>query len=165
MTRQPRTLPRWTVFVAILALAVAPATSRAGPVAWPGSAEGRSSAELVEMTVSFKLDPTLTRSLYMGDRWVSPARFSATSGTDTAVVQVRLQGVDARGVRRSAEAATWVADDPEIVAVSPVTGADVTLTILTEGETFVRVEAGRLSKVLTVKARQDRDVLRVEITQ
>lgn len=162
---QKRILPRWTGLLAILALAATPATSTAEPVATLGSAAGRPLVDLVGMTVSFKLDPTLTRSLYMGDRWVSPARFAASSGADTAVVEVRLQGVDARGARRSADGATWVADDPEIVTVSPEKGGDVTLTILTEGETRVRVEAGRVSKVLTVKARQDQDILRVEITQ
>ena len=52
-------------------------------------------SDLNDIKVSFKLDPRLTRSMYMGDRWISKTTFLSTiqEGSEHTV-EVRAQGLD-----------------------------------------------------------------------
>jgi FKBP-type peptidyl-prolyl cis-trans isomerase len=122
-------------------------------------------AALVTIDISFKLDPRLTRGLYMGDRWVSPPTYSLNQPGKSATVDVRVGGVDATG-RRVEIDPTWIAADPEMVTVTPTEGSEVEITIHRAGESQLRVSAGGVSRHLTVKAVQtDSGALQVEIAQ
>lgn len=134
------------------------------PASTPTGASEPPPGGMEAITVSFKLDSRLTRGLYMGDRWVSPKRFSASNGAgDPIAVQVRAFGVNTRGGRKRLSA-TWTVGDADIVSVSPTQGAEVDLVVSDEGRTTVRVESGHVVEELDVRAWRDGDALLVEIT-
>ena len=96
------------------------------------------SGPLTDVALSFKLDPRLTRSLYMGDRWFSPATFTTTQDVDRINVEVRAVGRDARGQDARIDP-EWIAADPKMVTVAPARGGQVTITVHRAGETRLRV--------------------------
>ena len=96
------------------------------------------SGPLTDVAVSFKLDPRLTRSLHMGDRWFSPATFTTTQDADRINVEVRAVGRDARGQDARIDP-EWIAADPKMVTVTPARGGQVTITVHRAGETRLRV--------------------------
>lgn len=123
----------------------------------PGAAAG--------IAVSFKLDPRLTRGLYMGDRWVSPPTYTSTVREGSEVtVDARAEGRDAKG-RTSEISPRWIPADPEMVTVVPAKGKDVKITVKRAGETKVTVAAAGVSRELAIKAIRKDDTIRVEITQ
>ena len=105
------------------------------------------SGPLADVAVSFKLDQRITRSLYMGDRWFSPATFTTTQDVDRINVEVRAVGRDARGQDARIDP-EWIAADPKMVTVSPARGSQVTITVHRAGETSLR-----LVQPLTASAR------------
>ena len=117
---------------------------------------------LTDLQVSFKLDPRLTKGLYMGDRWVSPPTYAGTSGQDT--VEARAQGVDAEG-RSVSISPQWIAADPEMVTVSPSQGSEVKITLKRAGESRLQVISQGVTKELSIKAAMRNDVLQVQIAQ
>ncbi len=128
-----------------------------------GAGKGGSS-KLGSLAVSFKLDPRLTQSLYMGDRWVSPERFSISGGKDSATIEARVEGRDARGIGWPVTA-TWTTADPTLLTVSPTEGDAVTLTVHGPGKSTVQVDAAGITQVLSVDATLRGAVLLVEIRQ
>ena len=96
------------------------------------------SAPLTDVAISFKVDPRLTRSLYMGDRWFSAPTFKTVQDTNRVNVEVRAIGRDASG-RTAAIAPEWVSADPKMVSVSPARGDHVTITVHRAGESSLRV--------------------------
>lgn len=133
-----------------------------------------------DVAVSFKLDPRLTRSLYMGDRWFSPATFTTTQDVDRINVEVRAVGRDARGQDARIDP-EWIATDPKMVTVSPARGNQVTITVHRPGETRLRVVQplvqstrsvadGRANeqaivKELTIRAWKQGPAIQAEISQ
>jgi hypothetical protein len=115
------------------------------------------------LAISFKLDPRITRSLYMGDRWVSPATYSRVGDATAVAVEARASGNDSKG-KPVAIRADWVPADTELVTVTPVGDGEVRLTVNGEGETSVDVVAGGVSRTLRVKAIRAHGALQVEIT-
>ncbi len=115
-----------------------------------------------DLQFSFKLDPRLTRSDQMGDRWLSPKTYRGTVGQDT--VEVKVVGIDAQGrpVRVDPE---WVPSDSEMVMVSPNRGNAVSIVVKRAGESKVQLTAEGVSKELAIKAVYRDNALRVEITQ
>jgi hypothetical protein len=105
-------------------------------------------ASATDIKVSFKLDPRLTRSLYMGDRWVSPPTYSGLQEGEFSV-QARAQGHDAGG-RPVAATLNWRSADPQIVSVAPGQGNAVTITVHRAGESRVRVTLENASKEVIV---------------
>jgi hypothetical protein len=142
-----------------LAVALAPP---AGAADGEGGKAAAQAAAHERLELTFKVDPRLTRGLYMGDRWVSPPRYSAHLPADAAVVDARAQRVGATG-RRSAVPARWTAGDPAMVSVTPGSGAEVRLRVLREGESRVEVDAAGLARGFSVKALRKEAVLQVEI--
>jgi FKBP-type peptidyl-prolyl cis-trans isomerase len=130
--------------------------------ATPGLCADEKISSLTDLQVSFKMDPRLTQGLYMGERWLSPATYTGTSGQDS--VQAKVQGTDAKGKPVSIKP-KWVPSDPEMVSVAPSEGTQVTITVRRPGESRVQVTSHGLSKELTIKAAQRNDVLQVEIAQ
>lgn len=138
---------------AALILSLAAAAAQAAPPAAP----------LARIEVSFKLDARLTRSLYLGDRWVSPATFRAPPQARPAVVRASARGVDTRG-RPLAIAPRWIAADPEMVEVTE--GAEgVSITVKRAGESKLRVAFRGITRELTVRAASRGESLAVEIAR
>jgi hypothetical protein len=117
----------------------------------------------VDIRLSFKLDQRLTRSMYMGDRWVSPQTYTKVQDGEKLIVEARAQAVDKWG-RQVEIVPEWKAEDPSMVTVSPEKERQVAFTIHKEGRSSVLVEAGDISKRLTLMARRHKGVLLVEIT-
>jgi len=119
---------------------------------------------LARLQVSFKLDPRLTRSLYMGDRWVSPPSYTRVQDGKDLIVEAKVHGLNARGEPAPVHA-TWRSADPEIVTVSRAQGQEVTLTIRRAGRTHIAVAYDDVSSKLAVDAVLHQGVLRVDISQ
>lgn len=116
------------------------------------------------LAVAFRLDPAVTRSLYLGDRWVSPPTFRFAQSGDRYVVQAKLQHVDPHGERVDLSG-DWSTPDPGMIAIERHDYGQVTLVIRRAGTTQLRVSAGGASKVLPVHATRTADAMEVTITQ
>ena len=119
-------------------------------------------ATLTDLKVFFKLDPRLTRGLYMGERWVSPPTYVGAGAQDT--VEARVQGIGPKGRVRNISA-QWAPADPEMVAVSPSQGKEVKITVKRAGESRLRVTSHGVTKELAIKAAYQGDSMQVEIAQ
>lgn len=121
-------------------------------------------AALADISVSFKLDPRLTRGLYMGERWGSPATYSGVQ-EGVFTVDARVQGLDVKGQPVDISP-KWIPEDPKMVTVSPSQGNAVQITVLRAGRTSLKVTSQGFSKILYIKAApyQGRAIL-AEISQ
>lgn len=155
-----------------LAAALVAGSARAAPPAQadvgampqaPASGSRAAAAAISDIKVQFKLDPRITKSLYMGERWVSPPAYSQVGENKKVIVEARGHGQDARG-QPSAVSLTWTAANPDMVAVSPARGHQVAITVLHAGESSVEVNAQGVSRTLAIKAEYKGDFLHVEIT-
>jgi hypothetical protein len=117
---------------------------------------------LTDILVAFKLDPRLTQSLYMGDRWVASSS-GVQGGKYTA--EASAQGVDANG-RPVEISPKWVPSDPEMVTVTPSQGSIVEISVTRPGQSSLKVTSEGVTRTLTVKAEKYRgNALKVDITQ
>lgn len=121
-------------------------------------------AGLKDIKISFKIDPRLTRSMYMGDRWVSPPIFTPARQGKTATVDASADGLDAMGKRASIKPA-WIPTDPGMVEVTRGQGNDVQITVKRAGASKLKVVAQGVTKELAIKAVDQGDVIAVEIAQ
>lgn len=110
--------------------------------------------------VAFKLDPRLTKGLYMGERWVSPPTYTTTLDT----VEARVAGVGPKGSLGNISA-KWIPSDPGMVTISPAEGNEVKISVKRAGESRVQVTSGGISKELSIKAANQNNVMQVEIAQ
>ncbi len=117
-----------------------------------------------EIAVSFKLDPRLTRGMYMGDRWVSPPTYTRVQSGDALVVEARAETQNTSG-QKGAASPTWASGNTAVLKVSPSTGRDVLLTVVGEGRTDLTLNEGDVSKALSVEVVRQEGVLRVDISQ
>ena len=142
------------------------------PVAVPGDEAGPSRAMRKDETqpaqrrstlvVAFRLDPNVTRGLFLGDRWVSPPTFAFAQPGDRYVVHARAQpGEDSEDVI----AAQWATTDPDMIAITPVSDGAVTIAVDRAGTAELRVTARGESKILQVAARKHPDAMEVEFRQ
>lgn len=134
----------------------------ASPTVLPGAA-------VAGIKVYFKLDPLLTRGLYLGERWVSPPTYtSALQEGEQATVEARAEGQDTRR-RRLVKylSAEWLPADPAMVRVSPGPANVVKITVQKPGESTVQVRFGEVSRTLIIKAtyRDRENGTQVEISQ
>lgn len=113
------------------------------------------------LTVSFKLDPRLTRGLHMGTRWVSPARYVARQSGPLITLQARAQSA----AGRDTTGASWLASQPDMIALSSDHGREVEITVLREGESEVVVAHGDEVTKLAVKAAHESGTWRVEFSR
>jgi hypothetical protein len=120
---------------------------------------------LTGITVSFKMDPRITKGLYMGDRWISPPTYTSTlqEGKEIAV-EARVHGVDAKGNTLKIEAG-WIPSDPEMVTVAPAQGDRVKITVKRAGESRLTLSSNGFSKDLKVKAKYEGDAMQVDLVQ
>ncbi|MGN6514072.1 MAG: hypothetical protein ACTHKZ_10960 [Lysobacteraceae bacterium] len=115
------------------------------------------------LSVAFRLDPALTRGIYLGQRWVSPPEFHFAQQGARFVVEAKAQDVDADGTRLDV-GGDWSTSDPEMVAISRHPGG-VTLEMREAGESELTVRAGGASRTLRVSAERLPDAMRVRISQ
>lgn len=118
---------------------------------------------LTGIGASFRLDPRLTRSLYLGDRWVSPKTYSRVQDGKTLVVEARAVGHKPRG-RPVPVPATWTSDRPEVLSVAPPRGPEVVLTAHRLGRARLVLAFGPYSKAFAVEVVRQGGALRVDIT-
>jgi hypothetical protein len=129
-----------------------------------GGGAPSSPAAVREIEVSFKLDDRLTRSLFLGDRWVSPSTFSAPPQAKTAVVRASVKGIDTGG-KRVAIAPRWTPADPRMVQVTKGGGGEARITVKRPGESKLTVAFEGITKELLVKASKQGGALAVQISQ
>jgi hypothetical protein len=122
-------------------------------------------AALKEIKVSFKLDPRVTRGMYMGDRWISPPNFiQIQDGEKPLTIEAQAKGLDAQGEPVEIKP-TWTPADPEMLKVSPGQGRQVAITVLRDGESKLKVDSQGVSKTLTFKAKYLGKFLHVVVSQ
>jgi hypothetical protein len=109
------------------------------------------------------LDPRITTSHYMGERWVAPATFTLFNEGSEIVVDARAHEVAVGGMRDVT--ATWTPADPAMITVSPSVSHQVQLTVHRAGQSIVSVSTPEGSVDLVVNAVQPSGVWRVDITQ
>ena len=125
----------------------------------------RAPGALTGIEVSFKMDPRITRGMYMGDRWISPPTFTSTfqEGKETTV-EARVHGVDAKKNKMKIKP-KWTPSDPGMVTVTPGEGSDVKIAVKRAGKSTLNVAAPGVSKELSIKATEEGNAIRVEIAQ
>ena len=126
-------------------------------------AAGTASASITNIKISFKMNPSVTRGMYMGDRWLSPPYYNVEEGKEISV-EALAQGLDAQG-KLIEISPTWKAGDPAMIKISLDKGQKVTLTIIKEGKSNLRVSFGDISRELLVKAWHKDNAMHVEISQ
>jgi len=148
----------------LLALAAFIGVLLAGAVQVPQEAIGQAATSITNIRVSFKLDPSLTRGMYMGERWVSPPTYTAVQDGKEITVEASAQGLDVKGkpIDISPE---WIPEDPKMVAVSPGQGRHVKITVRRAGQTSLKVVSDGASKRLVIKATHQEGAIQVEISQ
>ena len=136
----------------------------AGTIQVPQEAIGQAATSVTNIQISFKLDPSITRGMYMGERWVSPPTYTAVQDGKEITVEASVQGLDAKGkpIDISPE---WIPEDPKMVAVSPAKGRQVKITVRRTGQSGLKVAAQGFSRKLVVKATHLEGAIQVEISQ
>jgi FKBP-type peptidyl-prolyl cis-trans isomerase FklB len=123
----------------------------------------QAAADLMEIVVSFKLDPRLMGGSYGQVGWITPQTYQGIRGQDT--VEAKAGGLDANGGAIAAISAEWIPEDPDMVTITPGEGGSVKITVRNPGQSSLKVVYGDLSKTLEIKAISENDLLRVEISQ
>lgn len=130
----------------------------------PDARDVQADAGLKDIKVSFKVDRRLTRSMYMGDRWVSPPTFTPARQGKTATVEAASDGLNGSGKRVRIDP-KWIPADPGMVEVTDGEGDAVRITVKRPGESTLSVVAQGITKVLAIKAVKQGDAIAVEIAQ
>ena len=148
----------------LLAIAALIGVLLVGAIQAPQEAIGQAATSVTNIRVTFKLDPSLTRGMYMGERWVSPPTYTAVQEGKEITVEASAQGLDAKGklIDISPE---WIPEDPKMVAVSPGQGRQVKITVRRAGQTSLKVVSDGASKRLVIKATYQDGATQVEILQ
>lgn len=164
----PAPSPEAGAISASTAAGVAPptATAPAAVAAAAGAPRDKGAPVAAEVKVAFKVDPRLTGGMHLGERWVSPPKFTTTHSRDggkTVTVEVRARAVDAEGRSVGGATPTWWAADPDVVAVSSGEGDRVELSVKRAGTTDLAVTAGGATARYTVVAAGSPSPVRVSI--
>jgi hypothetical protein len=128
-----------------------------------GDPQGPGAAATSGLVVSFMLDPRLTTSVYMGERWVTPETFTLVHEGEVVPVHARAHLADRNG--RSDVSASWTSADHDMLAVSLQEAHQVEITVRHTGQTTLTVTHGESSRTLIVMASQNAGVWRVDISQ
>jgi hypothetical protein len=119
---------------------------------------------LQDIEISFKLDPRLTKSLYMGDRWVSPPTYTKVGEGPECSVEVKVRGVGAQG-KAMEISPRWTSANPNVAIIAPDEGKEVKIIVNRPGQTTIQVAALGLIKKLALTAVAHGDTLLIELTQ
>lgn len=148
--KQLKMLPTLAVVVLMLIFSAA-----------PGAAQGSG------FDVNYKLDPRLTRGIFLGTMWASPPLYDIISGTATYTIEARAQVDNPYGIPKLVSA-EWVSTDTSLVTVTRTASNTVALRMLGQGETRVRVTRQGVSTTLYITAAyhtSDCTNLRVQVSQ
>ena len=116
------------------------------------------------MAVAFRLDDSLTRGLYMGDRWVIPPdSYHTVQQGPEYKVKLQTLRIDTRG-ERSKLIGSWRTEDGSMVSLVPDRDDAVTLIVHNPGRSVVRVSTTMGEKILRIDAVQRKDAMDVRIT-
>ena len=119
-----------------------------------------------KLVVAFRMDPSITRGLYLGDRWVSPPNFAFSQEGKRYVVRARAQLVDgSTGKRVDLDSAEWSTDDPKLVGITPGDNGEVEIAVDRPGTAQLRVKAGGEVKIVQVASKQLADSMDVAFRQ
>jgi hypothetical protein len=149
---------RWLAFAVLIAVLMAgalQASEKAGAPAAPA---------LTGIKFSFLVDRRVTRGMYMGDHWISPATYIRLGEGKTVIVPVRAYGLDA-DMQETRIEPQWKSSEPSVVQVSPAQGHQVELTVLKAGQSDLTATYGKTFKKMVVRATTIAGTLRVEISQ
>ena len=132
-----------------------------------GLARGESPDAGVTITalkVELKVQSITKENFFMGEVWVSPAKFTDIQNGKHYVGYARAVGRDVEGntLDLSPE---WRPSDPTMVRVTPRSGHRVKLTVVKAGESTVMATANQISKQLVIKAAYRDGAMYVEISQ
>ena len=147
------------------------ATAQTGAEATPDAEAQRAPQGVVpgvpksHMVVAYRLDPSLTSRLFMGDRWVTPQRYAFAQEGAKFVVQAKMQAVDDIGSDPLDLSGTWSTRDPEMVALTRNADGVVTIEVRKPGRTELIASAGGETKTLQVTAKRTPDAMQVAIEQ
>lgn len=116
--------------------------------------------------VKFLLDPSLTRGLHMGERWVARATFTTVRQHGRrASLDARATGIDGNGsVMYPRLEAEWLVHDSGPVEVSSTEANRVTITMQSPGEATLRVRYGDVVEDLRLRTTYDPDVDMTQLT-
>jgi len=117
-----------------------------------------------KIAVAFKLDPQVTRGMFLGERWVSPPSFFFAQQGPEYVAQAKAQYVDATGGRTDVPA-SWATTVPDMISVMPHESGDATIVVHHPGEGDLTVATSNGSKRVHVKALQVGDGMQVDFRQ
>ncbi len=163
--QSPTTITRWLALTALiwLVLAVLVSAILAGIIQASQKALPEGPA-VTGIKLSFLVDRRITRGMYMGDHWISPATYIRVGEGKTVIVPVRAYGLDASRREIKIEP-QWKSSNPEVVQMSQAQGHQVEISVLKAGHSDLTVTHGKLSKKLVVKATPLDGTLKVEISQ
>jgi FKBP-type peptidyl-prolyl cis-trans isomerase FklB len=128
-------------------------------LAYPILSRVQKAAAVSDIRISYKLDRRLNSGVYGGDHWVSQPTFSAQDA-----VEARALGIDTKGNPIYINP-TWIASDPDMVAVSPSQGDEVKITVKRAGQSSVQVTSPGIATELAIKAESQNNVIRFEISR
>lgn len=114
--------------------------------------------------ITFKLDPRLTKGMYMGERWVSPPVYTRVGEGKEVTVEAQARVMDATG-RQVAISPVWTAADPDMVTVTPGQGKAVDIIVKRAGQTSLKITSSGITKELVIKATARNNVIQVDISQ
>lgn len=117
------------------------------------------------MVVAYRLDPSVTSGLFMGDRWVTPERYAFAQEGTKFVVQAKMQAIDDEGSDPLDLSGNWASRDPEMVALTREADGVVTIEVRKPGRTELVASAGGQTRTLQVTAKQTPDSMQVAIVQ
>ena len=116
------------------------------------------------MAVAFRLDDSLTRGLYMGDRWVIPPNsYHTVQKGPEYTVKLQALRIDTRG-ERSRLIGNWRADNVRMVSLIPDRDHAITLVVHNPGNSTVRVSTTMGEKILLINAVARDGAMEVRIT-
>ena len=134
------------------------------PSGAPASAIQRPGQRKPVVAVAFRLDPNLTRGMFLGERWVSPPSFFFAQPGTQYVAQGKAQYVDAFGERANV-AADWSTTDPGMIALTRHASGDATIVVLHPGDGGFTVATRYGTKRVQVHARRAGDGMQVDFRQ
>ena len=114
--------------------------------------------------ISFRLDPGLTRGMYMGERWVSPPKFSAAGKGQELTIAARSALMGAGG-RLAAIRAEWSAGDAGRIFLSSLHEEEVAIRVLCDTDSTVSAAYHGRITVLRVRSRCRDGAITVEISR
>lgn len=104
------------------------------------AAADKSGTDAADIIVAFKLDPRLTRSQYLEDRWLLASPYTSTLQVGQVIVEARARVRDSRGKSMDITP-EWIPADPDMVMISPGNKGVVAIICKRSGQSRLQVVA------------------------